>query len=164
VQKMPYTTPWGESGWYTGEVNDGGKPHGQGRMRIKTGNIVDGNWINGYSEEYLEKQKRMKSGFGTNIAKWKQNAASPHYEPASRPTSKGMPLSNARSGVIAPHSQYGGPIPHPSHWHQGYSAPTPSSMCYPEQQQYWQHSHSQLSNPDVDSAMLYGQMPPHHYR
>lgn len=71
VSRMPYTTPWGESGWYTGEVNHSGKPHGQGRMRSKTGNHIDTEWTNGYSAEFLEKQCRMKSGFGTNIAKWK---------------------------------------------------------------------------------------------
>ncbi|KAL7544687.1 hypothetical protein ACHAWF_014173 [Thalassiosira exigua] len=72
VSRMPYTTPWGESGWYTGEVNSSGQPHGQGRMRYKTGNQTDGEWTNGYSEYFLEKRGRMKSGFGTNVAPWKE--------------------------------------------------------------------------------------------
>ena len=61
---MPYTTPWGEPGWYTGEVNNSGKPHGQGRMRYKTGKQTGGEWMNGYSEEFLEHRGRIKSGFG----------------------------------------------------------------------------------------------------
>ncbi|KAL7484850.1 hypothetical protein ACHAW6_010459 [Cyclotella cf. meneghiniana] len=98
VQKMPYTTPWGETGWYTGEVDDTGKPHGQGRMRFKTGYVFDGSWNNGYSEQYLEKLKRIKSGFGTNVAPWKQNATSPHYDPTPRPQS-GMSTSSVSTEI-----------------------------------------------------------------
>ena len=85
VYKMPFTHPGRnaeqESGWYTGSVDEFGKPHGTGRMRTKTGNVYDGSWNHGYSEQYLEKQNRIKSGFGSNIAPWKQNVTSPHYEP-----------------------------------------------------------------------------------
>mmetsp|Transcript_27030 Transcript_27030/g.49129 ORF Transcript_27030/g.49129 Transcript_27030/m.49129 type:complete len:225 (+) Transcript_27030:1-675(+) len=74
VSRMPYTTPWGESGWYTGEVDSSSrKPHGHGRMRCKTGNQIEGEWTNGYSLEFLEKNGRLKSGFGTNIAPWKDD-------------------------------------------------------------------------------------------
>ena len=73
VSRMPYTAPWGESGWYTGEVNSSGKPHGNGRMRCKTGKSIGGEWTNGYSEEFLENKGRIKSGFGTNVAPWKED-------------------------------------------------------------------------------------------
>ena len=73
VSRMPYTAPWGESGWYTGEVNSSGKPHGNGRMRCKTGRSIEGEWTNGYSEEFLENKGRIKSGFGTNVAPWKED-------------------------------------------------------------------------------------------
>jgi len=54
VSKMPYTTPWGESGWYSGLVNEAGIPSGKGRMRFKDGSQHDGVWANGYSNIYLE--------------------------------------------------------------------------------------------------------------
>jgi hypothetical protein len=62
---MPYTTSWGESGWYTGEVNSDGKPQGRGRLRTKTGNVIGGMWSNGYSDDNnLERRKdKMQSGF-----------------------------------------------------------------------------------------------------
>jgi len=76
VSRMPYTTPCGKSGRYTGFVNNSGQPHGQGRMRYKNGTQSEGEWVNGYSEEYLENKNRMKKGFGTNVAKWKENDSS----------------------------------------------------------------------------------------
>jgi len=72
VSRMPYTTPNGESGWYTGEINTAtGQPHGRGRLRCKTGNQIDGEWCEGYSAEYLERRDRMRAGFGKNRAPWK---------------------------------------------------------------------------------------------
>lgn len=66
VCRMPYTTPWGEIGWYTGTVNSRGIPNGQGRMRTKTGNMIEGKWTDGYSddENLLRRNGKMKSGFG----------------------------------------------------------------------------------------------------
>ncbi|KAL3805922.1 hypothetical protein HJC23_007883 [Cyclotella cryptica] len=135
VQKMPYTTPWGESGWYTGEVDDTLKPHGQGRMRYKTGYVFDGSWINGYSEQYLEKQKRMKSGFGSNVAPWKQNATSPHYDASPRPQPV-MTTSTASSEMPAL-LQYQGQMQ--------YSNTQWPSQSYSSEgaQQYWQPNASQ---------------------
>ena len=65
VSRMPYTTSWGESGWYTGEVNSDGRPQGRGRLRTKTGNVIGGMWSNGYSDDNnLERRKgKMQSGF-----------------------------------------------------------------------------------------------------
>ena len=67
VSRMPYTTSWGESGWYTGEVNSDGRPQGRGRLRTKTGNVIGGMWSNGYSNDNnLERRKgKMQSGFDT---------------------------------------------------------------------------------------------------
>ena len=73
VSRMPFTTPWGESGWYTGQVDSTGRPHGNGRMRYKTGKQYDGEWAGGYSAEYLDNQSRMMSGFGSNTAEWRRN-------------------------------------------------------------------------------------------
>ena len=65
VSRMPYTTSWGESGWYMGEVNSDGRPQGRGRLRTKTGNVIGGMWSNGYSNDNnLERRKgKMQSGF-----------------------------------------------------------------------------------------------------
>lgn len=93
VSRMPYTTPWGESGRYTGEVNRSGKPHGQGRMRAKNGNQIEGEWIDGYSAEFLERRGRMKSGFGTNVAEWKKKDLSDRNAPR-----QSLPMGRARSG------------------------------------------------------------------
>jgi hypothetical protein len=73
VSKMPYTTPWGEFGWYTGEVDGFGVPNGEGRMRFKSGQQHSGIWTSGYSEQFIENNNRMKRGFGTNVAPWKEH-------------------------------------------------------------------------------------------
>jgi ssDNA-binding Zn-finger/Zn-ribbon topoisomerase 1 len=73
VSKMPYKTLWKQEGWYSGEVNEFGVPHGCGRMRMKNGDQHTGQWLNGYSEQYLENQNKMKRGFGSNRSAWKEN-------------------------------------------------------------------------------------------
>jgi hypothetical protein len=72
VSKMPYKTPWGQTGWYSGEVDHFGVPNGEGRMRFKSGEQHIGQWTNGYSEQYIGASSRMKRGFGTNVAPWKE--------------------------------------------------------------------------------------------
>jgi hypothetical protein len=162
---MPYSAPWGESGTYTGEVNEFGKPNGQGKMRTKTGNIVDGTWINGCHENYVDKQKKMMSGFGSNIAPWKQNINSPHYEPnpSSRPSSR--PSSQMRSqNRNSPNMPHLGMLPH-------IAQPHPPTQYGSQMQQYdqqWQnYGYLQQQPPQSQPyhpSMMYGQMPPQHYR
>ncbi|KAL3800169.1 hypothetical protein HJC23_001090 [Cyclotella cryptica] len=94
VSKMPYKTPWGESGWYTGEVNEFGVPNGNGRMRFKSGYQHDGQWANGYSEQYLDNCGRTKRGFAENRSPWKEDngmalavpfrSEQPYYDYSSR--------------------------------------------------------------------------------
>jgi hypothetical protein len=69
---MPYTTPWGEVGWYTGMVNSRGIPNGQGRMRTKTGNIIEGKWTDGYSddEKLGRRSGKMTGGFTPKSTPW----------------------------------------------------------------------------------------------
>ena len=74
VSKMPYTTPWGEFGWYTGEVDGFRVPNGEGRMRFKSGQQHSGVWTSGYSEQFVGNSSRMKRGFGTNVAPWKEHS------------------------------------------------------------------------------------------
>ncbi|EED90180.1 predicted protein [Thalassiosira pseudonana CCMP1335] len=73
VSKLPFKTPWGESGSYSGAVNEVGIPHGYGRMRFKNGDVHEGQWSNGYSEQFIEKSSRMKRGFCENRPTWKEN-------------------------------------------------------------------------------------------
>ena len=78
VSKMPYKSPCGKlPGWYSGEVNDDGIPHGFGRMRYKNGQQFEGRWMNGQSEEYLENKRRMKRGFAENRSPWKESPCAP---------------------------------------------------------------------------------------
>ncbi len=79
---------------YTGEVNEFGVPNGNGRMRFKSGHQHDGQWANGYSEQYLDKSSRMKRGFAENRSPWKEDngmtlavpsrSEQPQYEYSSR--------------------------------------------------------------------------------
>jgi hypothetical protein len=76
VSKMPYKTPWGQTGWYSGEVDQFGVPNGEGRMRFKSGEQHIGQWTSGYSEQYIGTSSRMKRGFGINVAPWKESSYS----------------------------------------------------------------------------------------
>jgi hypothetical protein len=76
VSKMPYKTPWGQAGWYSGEVDQFGVPNGEGRMRFKSGEQHIGQWTSGYSEQYIGTSSRMKRGFGINVAPWKESSYS----------------------------------------------------------------------------------------
>ena len=51
VANMPYTTPLGEFGYYNGEVNMNGSPHGEGRMSFINGKQCSGQWRNGYIDD-----------------------------------------------------------------------------------------------------------------
>ena len=103
VSKMSYTTPLGESGWYTGEVDLEGKPHGSGRMRFKTGHSYEGVWKHGYSEAHMENINRMKSGFGSNKAAWKQSEMAPSVRKAA---AKAPDAANAQTTSSAAAYQY----------------------------------------------------------
>jgi hypothetical protein len=65
VLNMPYTTPLGEDGWYTGEVNEFGKPHGEGVMRSKNGYVTKTLvWCHGYPKHYLDNRLKSLGGQG----------------------------------------------------------------------------------------------------
>eukprot|EP00580_Thalassiosira_gravida_P007184 CAMPEP_0201642334 /NCGR_PEP_ID=MMETSP0493-20130528/26020_1 /ASSEMBLY_ACC=CAM_ASM_000838 /TAXON_ID=420259 /ORGANISM="Thalassiosira gravida, Strain GMp14c1" /LENGTH=267 /DNA_ID=CAMNT_0048116489 /DNA_START=190 /DNA_END=993 /DNA_ORIENTATION=- len=48
---MAFTDPYGDSGLYSGEVDDGSRPHGKGKMKYDNGIFYDGNWIYGRKDE-----------------------------------------------------------------------------------------------------------------
>ena len=86
----------GETGWYTGEVDLEGKPHGHGRMRYKTGHSYEGEWIHGYGEVHMENLNRMKAGFGTNKAAWKKSEMAPSVRKATTPDASKASSPSAR--------------------------------------------------------------------
>lgn len=116
VSKMRYTTPLGETGWYTGEVDLEGNPHGSGRMRFKTGHSYEGVWKHGYSEAHMENINRMRSGFGSNKAAWKQSEMAPSVRKAA--AAKSPETHDAAKPVISSAAAY--QYQHNSP-HQGYS-------------------------------------------
>jgi len=156
VFKMPYNTPWGESGWYTGEINEEGVPHGQGRMRFKTGNSFEGQWVDGYSEQFLENRGRLKKGFGTNVAPWKQNAVE-----------KNSPLTNGAGGgrgVVSTSKTSSMPAP-PFSNHQERSRGKPfypQPLSYPPHQTHYRPG--PVPPPPVFEQQNYPPQypPPHH--
>jgi len=115
VSKLRYTTPLGESGWYTGEVDSEGNPHGSGRMRFRTGHSYEGEWNHGYSEVHIGNMNRMKSGFGSNKAAWKQSEIAPSVRNRKAAAAT---TPDAASPIIPPGATY--QYQHNSQ-HQGYS-------------------------------------------
>ena len=161
VSRMPYTAPSGEcSGWYTGEVNSHGKPHGNGRMRCKTGRSIEGEWYQGESLDYLEKKGRIKSGFGTNVAPWKEDprfVASPSVESGQQ-----QPQSN-QQGVMSSQQYQGQQGNQPQQQQQAYyAAPQmPARMVHnnPQgyKQQYFQAPVQQQQQPGNQNQMNHRQ-------
>lgn len=62
---MPYTDDFGDSGLYSGEVNEDSRPHGSGRMKYENGVFFEGKWINGTREGSLAQRERILSGFSS---------------------------------------------------------------------------------------------------
>mmetsp|Transcript_16358 Transcript_16358/g.35411 ORF Transcript_16358/g.35411 Transcript_16358/m.35411 type:complete len:699 (+) Transcript_16358:98-2194(+) len=66
VSTMPYSALWGRSGWYSGDVNEDGIPHGIGMMRFKNGDKCDGKWTTGYPDMFLANGYRTKRVYSKN--------------------------------------------------------------------------------------------------
>ena len=127
VSKLLYTTPLGETGWYTGDVDTEGKPHGRGRMRFKTGHSYEGEWNHGYSEEHMENLNRMKSGFGSNKAAWKQSETAPCVRRAAVAEKQYTPSPASAAAIISPGdssqlmASSNAMYQYPQHTHQNYT-------------------------------------------
>ena len=65
VEQMPFTDEFGDSGLYTGEVNEDCRPNGQGKMKYDNGVFFEGKWNNGVREGNLAQRERMLSGFSS---------------------------------------------------------------------------------------------------
>jgi len=48
---MGYIDPYGDSGVYSGEVDDESRPHGKGKMKYDNGVFYEGNWTHGSKDE-----------------------------------------------------------------------------------------------------------------
>jgi len=127
VSKLHYTTPLGETGWYTGEVDSEGIPHGHGRMRFKTGHSYEGEWNHGYSEVHMDNLNRIKSGFGSNKAAWKQSEIAPSVRKAAAAGGVKTPDAAKLMSTSGAMYQYQQRSPH-----QGYS---PAQMQQAQLQQ-----------------------------
>lgn len=62
---MPFTDEFGDSGLYSGEVNEDTRPNGQGRMKYDNGVFFEGKWNSGVREGNLAQRERMLSGFSS---------------------------------------------------------------------------------------------------
>ncbi|KAL7467901.1 hypothetical protein ACHAXS_008138, partial [Conticribra weissflogii] len=64
VFDMPFTDQFGEFGFYTGEVDEDVRPHGQGKMKYENGVFYEGKWKNGNQDSSAVLQReRILSGF-----------------------------------------------------------------------------------------------------
>ncbi len=53
VSKMVYTDPFGDSGLYTGEVDEESRPHGKGKMKYDNGIFFEGTWYYGCKNDVM---------------------------------------------------------------------------------------------------------------
>lgn len=63
VDQMPFTDDFGDSGLYSGEVNEDCRPNGQGRMKYENGVFFEGKWNDGVREGSMAQRERIMSGF-----------------------------------------------------------------------------------------------------
>ena len=73
---MPFTDNFGDSGIYTGQVNDDGRPNGKGSMKYDNGIFYEGAWTDGSQDEKAVIQyDRIRGGFTSwEGEEWKNNA------------------------------------------------------------------------------------------
>jgi hypothetical protein len=64
VKKMPFTDHFGDFGYYTGCVNDNGRPNGKGIMKYENGVFYEGTWTDGCQDKHAASQyERIRGGF-----------------------------------------------------------------------------------------------------
>ncbi|KAL3817207.1 hypothetical protein ACHAXA_001762 [Cyclostephanos tholiformis] len=64
VRKMAFTDHFGDSGFYSGCVNDKGRPDGKGSMKYDNGVFYEGTWMDGCQDKDAASQyERIRSGF-----------------------------------------------------------------------------------------------------
>ncbi|KAL3817200.1 hypothetical protein ACHAXA_001755 [Cyclostephanos tholiformis] len=64
VKQMPFTDQFGDFGYYTGQVDDEGRPNGKGTMKYENGVFYEGTWVNGCQDKDAASQyERIRGGF-----------------------------------------------------------------------------------------------------
>jgi hypothetical protein len=64
VRQMPFTDQFGDFGFYTGQVDDEGRPDGKGIMKYENGVFYEGTWTNGGQGKLAASQyERIRGGF-----------------------------------------------------------------------------------------------------
>jgi len=64
VKQMPFTDQFGDFGYYSGQVNDDGRPDGTGIMKYENGVFYEGPWSNGCQDKLAASQyERIRGGF-----------------------------------------------------------------------------------------------------
>jgi len=64
VKQMPFTDQFGDFGFYTGQVDDEGRPDGKGIMKYENGVFYEGTWTNGGQDKLAASQyERIRGGF-----------------------------------------------------------------------------------------------------
>ncbi len=64
VRQMPFTDQFGDFGFYTGQVDDEGRPDGKGIMKYENGVFYEGTWMDGCQDKHTaSRYERIQSGF-----------------------------------------------------------------------------------------------------
>jgi len=64
VKQMPFTDQFGDFGYYSGQVNEEGRPDGKGSMKYENGVFYEGSWTNGCQDQKAASQyTRIRGGF-----------------------------------------------------------------------------------------------------
>jgi hypothetical protein len=84
VSNMAYTDPFGDSGLYTGEVDEESRhPHGRGKLKYDNGIYFEGSWCNGFKNDSIggasticvqhDGCTREQEVFSTGFTSWTKN-------------------------------------------------------------------------------------------
>lgn len=77
VKQMPFTDPFGDFGFYTGLVNEDGRPDGKGSMKYENGVFYEGTWTSGAQDKAAASQyERIRGGFTSWSGKGKSGTKS----------------------------------------------------------------------------------------
>ena len=77
VKQMPFSDRFGDFGYYTGLVNEEGRPDGKGSMKYENGVFYEGLWADGSQDKDAASQySRIRGGFSSWSGKGKQASKS----------------------------------------------------------------------------------------
>jgi len=77
VKQMPFTDQFGDFGFYTGSVDEDGRPDGKGSMKYENGVFYEGTWAAGCQDKSAASQyERIRGGFTSWSGKGKSGIKS----------------------------------------------------------------------------------------